>query len=112
METLMATLTIPTSTTLGAYTFQVELDLVVYRFALQFNEREDFWYLTISEEDGTVIRAGVKVVVNFPLLRLIADRATPPGGLLAIDPSSDDEPGLLDLGDTALLTYVEEASLP
>ncbi len=108
----MSTLTVPTRTDLGAYTFQVELDSLVYRFAFQFNDREGFWYLSIADESGVAIRSGIKVVVNTPLFRLIASEDAPPGELLAIDTTNaDNEPGLTDLGESVLLTYVEEASL-
>ena len=108
----MATLTVPTRTDLGAYTLQVELDALVYRLAFQFNDREGFWYLSIADESGVAIRSGIKVVVNTPLLRLIANEDAPPGELLAVDTTDDSEPGLTDLGEAALLTYIEEASLP
>ena len=109
----MAVLTIPTSTTLGAYSFQVSLDSIVYRFDFQFNERESFWYFAISDEAGTVLRSGVKVVTNFPLLRLLVNTDAPPGSIMAIDPTdAEADAGLEDLGDSVLLTYVEEASLP
>lgn len=109
----MAILTIPTRTDLGAYTFQVELDGKVYRFSMQFNDREGFWYFSIADEGGNAIRSGVKVVANWPLLGRVAEEAAPPGLLFAIDPTDQDlDPGLSDLGETVFLTYMEEESLP
>lgn len=109
----MATLTVPTRTDLGAYTFQVELDGAVYRFSFQFNDREGFWYLSIADESGIPIRSGIKVVVNWPLFARAVEEAAPPGSLFAIDTTDQDlEPGLADLGEAVLLTYIEEESLP
>ena len=105
----MATLTIPTRTDLGAYTFQVELDGLVYRISLQFNTREGFWYLSLADSSGDEIRSGIKVVVNWPLLRLAVEGASLPGSLFAIDTTDADlPPGIEDLGESVLLTYVEE----
>lgn len=109
----MSVLTIPTRIDLGAYTFQIELDGALFRFTMQFNHREGFWYLSIADESGNDIRTGVKVIANFPLLRRVADIAAPAGELLALDTTdADADPGLEDLGATVLLTYVEEENVP
>lgn len=109
----MAVLTIPTRTDLGAYTFQIELDDKLYRFTMQFNHREGYWYMSIADESGNDIRTGVKIVSNFPLLRRVANIDSPAGEIMALDTTdADADAGLEDLGDTILLTYVEEGSVP
>ena len=103
---------IPTRTDLGAYTFQSTLDSIVYRFSLQFNTREGFWYLSIFDSSGTAIRSGIKVVVNWPLLARAVEEAAPLGRLFAFDPRDiPEDPGLTDLGDSAELVYAEEGTL-
>jgi len=108
----MAVVVIPTRTDLGAYTFQAELDGTLYRFTMQFNEREQVWYLSIADEAGVVIRSGVKIVSNFPLLERIADIRRPPGQLMALSPTTlEPDPGLEALGDGISLVYAEEGEI-
>lgn len=106
----MATVIIPTSTELALYFQNVELDATVFQLVFRFNDREGFWYLDINDVEGNRIRSGIKLVVAFPLLRLIAQTPRPEGEMVVVDTtSSDAEAGLNDLGGTSLLAY-EEAS--
>jgi len=108
----MAIVVIPTRTDLGAYTFQAELDGSLYRFGMQFNEREQLWYMSIADEAGVAIRSGIKVVANFPLLTRVADIRKPPGQLIALSPTAQEpDPGLEDLGDGVSLIYLEEGEI-
>lgn len=108
----MAIVVIPTRTDLGAYTFQAALDETVYRFTMQYNEREGYWYLSIADEAGVAIRSGIKIVSNFPLLERIADIRKPPGQLMALSPTAlEPDPGLEDLGDGISLVYAEEGEI-
>jgi hypothetical protein len=108
----MATLTIPTRIDLAVYRFSIELDELVYQFSFFYNNRDAHWYFDLSDEDGNLLRAGLKAVTNWPLLRLDKSNDRPPGDIFAVDPTDQDiEAGLRDLGDAVTLTYVEEASL-
>lgn len=104
----MATLEIPTSTTLALYRQQVELDSAVFLMSFRFNAREGFWYLDIDDVDGVPVRSGIKLVVSIPLLRLVTAATRPLGEMVVIDTTSTDaEAGLGDLGADSLLTYEE-----
>jgi hypothetical protein len=51
-------------------------------------------------------------VTNFWLLRLDQSSDRPPGEIMAIDPTGqDNEAGLEELGDIVTLTYIEEESV-
>jgi hypothetical protein len=109
----MATLEVPTSTTLANYSEQVSLDGATFTLSFIFNAREGFWYLDIFDLLGNRVRSGIKVVINTPLLRLVAAIEAPPGELLAVETTGDDlEAGLTDLGDSATLIYIEAESVP
>lgn len=96
------------ATSLGAFTLVVDLDGTDYRFSFQFNQREGAWYFDILTIDGYAIRSGVKVVSNFPLLRLVRDLVRPPGELVAIDTRlSPSDPALEDLDINSLLSYLD-----
>jgi hypothetical protein len=111
----MSTTIIPVedASTLGPFFFTVDLDGVNYQFNLTPNEREDFWYLDVLDIDDNVIRQGVKVVSNWPLLRLVMDTPRPEGEVITIDTRyAPLDPGLDDFGIEVLLGYEEVATLP
>jgi hypothetical protein len=102
----MAVVTLPTRTDgYPAYDFEVELDGRAYVCVLRWNEREGSWYLSLLDADRVDIVAGVRVVVDWDLLRRVVDARRPPGVLIAVDTTSAGEPGLTDLGGRVLLTY-------
>lgn len=108
----MAIVEIPTSTELANYRFTIELDETVFELVFSFNQRDNHWYFDVRDVEGNTLRAGIKVVTGFPLLRLDKSIDRPRGEILAVDPTAEDlEAGLTDLGDTVRLTYVEEESL-
>ncbi len=81
-------------------------------FLLQFiyNQRENVYYLTIRQTDNTVIKAGIKVVTNWPLLRRYKyDARLPPGELYAFSFHDDAPAGFGEIGETkrVRLTYFD-----
>lgn len=110
----MATLTIPTS----ADPFQqqkVRLDGIDFVLALSYNQREERFYLSIADDEGLVLVAGLKVQANWPLLfRYSYDTRLPAGELMAVDTTPDGSPPtLLELGESkrCVLTYYEAATM-
>lgn len=115
---------IPTSTELSDYTQVTTLDGRSYILRFLFNQREDRWYLNLSDADGVSIVDGIKIVVGFFLLRRVTDARRPPGRLIAKDLTARDaddiaagdkilelDPGLTDLGARVKLLYLEESEL-
>lgn len=88
------------------YTLRVDLGDREFVFDFNFNQREGFWYFTLSDALSVVIVAGVKVVLGGPLLRAVRDIRRPFGDLYVVDQSTNQvEAGLKDLGDRVLLVY-------
>ncbi|GAH17648.1 unnamed protein product, partial [marine sediment metagenome] len=56
--------------TVGAFSFTVDLEGVDFQFDFQYNDRESAWYFDLLDADANMLRAGIKCVINFPLLRL------------------------------------------
>ncbi len=109
------TLVIPTVQDQADYTLRTRLDGKEYNFHLLWNEREERWYLDISDESDVVVCAGVKLVTNWPLLRYYRSNPdAPPGELWVIDESDDGSPPAIDgLGETqrCSLVYVSATDL-
>lgn len=110
----MAVRTLKSDPGRAAYRFSSTLDGRSWTLRIHHNQREGKLYATITDDAGVRQRAGVKLVANFPLLRLWSDTENrPPGELFALDPTQGgDDPGLDTLGDGFFLVYIDEATLP
>lgn len=111
-DNIAPVLVIPLPTDLTNFDLQTLLDGVTYTLAFRWNIRAAAWFMDILNEDGdTVIVAGIKIVVDFPLNLYRADRE-PPGILIAQDTlGSGVDPGLGELGDRVQLKYVSAVLL-
>lgn len=108
----MATVVIPTDTSLPFWSQTTTLDGTAYLLTFRYNTRESCYYLTIESPDGvTTFAQGIKLVSNFPLLQ---EYAQPPGEMMAASFSGDDSPARLgELGDGQRVTlmYFEQADV-
>ena len=83
-----------------------------YILDFQYNQREDRWYLSVSDAAGVPIYGGRKIVPSVSLLRQCADARQPPGLLVPQTLTTDDSPpGLNDLGSRIALYYYEPGEL-
>lgn len=90
----------------------VDLDGSDYKLDYQYNSREGFWYCSLLDSAGNHLRSGIKIVSNFPLLRLMMSRTRPPGELMCMDTRIEpDDPGLEDLDVNAEFGYVDQAEI-
>ena len=107
----MTTLLIPTSTTESQYSQTTTLEGRDYDLSFTWIEREDRWYLDIAS-GGETLLAGLKLVADWPLLRLQASELLPPGELVALDMTGEGrDPGLRELGERVKLFYIESEDL-
>ena len=86
----------------------VPLEGIEYLFTFLWSDRESCWYLSIGDQDGNPIAYGIRLVVNWPLLRRFTDSRLPPGLLVATDTSLQgaDIAASSDLGSRVLLMYM------
>lgn len=91
-----------------------------YLLEFDWNQRDGKWYLTLALEDGTVIRRGIPVVSDYPLLWGLIDARRPPGELIVRDtvggPASEErntalDPAFDDLGARFVLCYIDPEDL-
>ena len=89
------------------------LDGQLFVLHFDFNSRDQNWYLSIHDETDAPIRGcvGRKLVQNYPvLLRSVSDDR-PIGELLVVSGSDSEDPGLFDLGNGTILSYVPQADV-
>lgn len=93
--------------------FSTELDGVTYGLTFRWNDRVEQWCLDIEDGEGTLIVAGIRVVIDTPLLRRYQGRASvPPGEMMAIDTGgTSKESDLEALGRRVALFYVSANEL-
>ncbi len=106
----MADFIIPIQSGIPLLNFDVDLSGELFTFELQYNKREDSWYVNLLNADTQEpIRMGVKVVVNQSLFNTLRDEEKrPKGQLVAINNiSAGDDPKFLELGDNVNLLYSE-----
>jgi hypothetical protein len=98
---------IPISSDAANFDIQVTLEEVTYTLEFRWNVRLGAWFMNILDAEGvTMLRAGTRVVVNWPLNAYGANRQ-PPGALVAVDTTQrGEDPGLDDLGERVQLIYV------
>lgn len=88
------------------------LDGRIFVLYFSYNTRDQSWYLSIHDSEDNPIAGciGRKLVVNYPvLLRSVSpDR---PEGELIVASSEANDPGLTDLGNGVILTYIPRADV-
>lgn len=104
----MAVTRLPTSTTDANYVFTVDLDGVEFKLSFKYNERDDAWFFDILDPNEVVLRAGLKVVNEWPLLRLWSEASSPQGEIIAVNQGDVTAPPTLNqLGAEVVLTYLD-----
>lgn len=89
------------------YTQRITLDGIEYLFRFDWSDREQRWYLTISDIDEKELASGIKIIANWPLLRRFVNPALPRGTLMAADlsPQNGEPPTYAELGQRVKLVY-------
>jgi len=94
------------------YRQSTPLDGQIFVLNFDYNLREDNWYLSIHDDEDVPLLGlvSLKIVANYSLLlrSYIDDR--PLGELVTITDTQGD-PGLFDLGNGVILTYVPQADV-
>lgn len=68
-----------------ALTKEIVIDETSYRFSFVWNTRMEAWTLSIYSIDNIAILTGIKIVLNYELIRMFRYLLIPQGYLLAID---------------------------
>lgn len=98
---------IPVRTDIGWWSEVVDLGDTLYKLEFAWNTRDERWYMSISLTDGTVLLAGLPIVVDYPLIDRFTNENLPYGALIAVDTSGRGaEPNIDDLGNRVKLIFV------
>ena len=100
---------IDTDPTLTAFDQIVPLDGREYLLEFFWSEREECWYMHVSDQDGSPLAQLVRLVVDWPILRRFrTDPRMPPGLLFCPDLSGAgaDIAARTDLGERVPLVYI------
>lgn len=96
--------------------FRYPIDLSGTEYVLRWRwfDRAASWYLDIAAADGTEIATGIRIIVNFALLKFRSDPDLPAGEFMAFDQSGAnlDPASQLDLADRVRVFYFEPGELP
>ena len=89
----MALLKLDTTAAATSLLFEqlTQLDGREYLLRFVWSTRESTWYLNIYDQDENPIALGVRLVVNWPLLRRFRDPRLPPGLLFLVDMSNTNQ---------------------
>lgn len=106
----MTQFNLPMDPGLADQIFDVDLDGVTFRFEMHLNSRDDTWYMNILDIDGTLLRAGIRLVNDWPVLERWRDFVVRPAGILGVINSGvlTEPPGLGELGPDAAASLIYE----
>ena len=92
------------------YSEEITLENGLYRFLFTYNPRGLHWTMTIKDTNDVVLVAGIKIVLQFELIRRYPDRGLPPGAIVAI-PMDDSVTRITrdNLGTDVKLIYITES---
>jgi hypothetical protein len=103
---------IPLSSNTSFFALNIKLEGVSYNLEIHWNDRENHWYMTLADGNGTPIARQRKLVVNTALFARETSEQAFPGLLTLLDTSEVGiEAGLFDLGNRCILLYVNADSV-
>lgn len=103
---------IPVTSDQPLYQQNTTLDGRDYILTFAYNARDFSWYLDIADQDAVPISSGIRIVVDWDLLKRCVDARRPPGILVANDLSGAGiDPGKDDFGTRVELIYFEAAEV-
>ena len=98
----------------STFTQRIELDTVIYVLTIQWNSREEAWYLSIFTDNEDPILSGLKLVPNYQLLDQYEHIEALPNGDFAVIDLEVGSQGVItydNLGERYQLIYLSESEL-
>jgi hypothetical protein len=99
--------------TVATYDYSIPLGSQTFRLRLRWDERSAGWYLSISTAADVLLRDGIRLVVDFPLLLQLKHDDRPDGELFLFDTEDTGaECGADELGWRCKLAFVPSDEFP
>ena len=101
-------------TTYPSVTKEVAFDGDIYKLSFTWNDRMEAWVLSFLTLQDVAILTGIKLVLNYELIRMYRHLNIPQGNLFVFDLSDNENKiGYEDFSNERqlLLTYFEEGEL-
>jgi hypothetical protein len=80
----------------SSFKISVTLDLKEYRLSFAWNSRGQYWSMSIADANGVMLRAGIRLVVSYPLNIQHTDPRLPQGLFMIID--SNEKTAMIEPG--------------
>jgi hypothetical protein len=104
----MAVIEIPVTNQYPAYSFQVELEGVLYLLDFHYNSRMERWIMSIYSESNDPVLMGIPLLTGWSHIGSFQTSLKPPGEFLCIDEGSlGRNPDRENFGVDVKLVYVE-----
>lgn len=95
------------------FEFSIDIDETTYVFEFQYNDRINRWFLTIKDVNNTVLYAGIKLLIDTPLIQnVVVDGLFPYWLFMMNDSKSSTEPNFESLGVDSKLYYDNGVIIP
>lgn len=97
-------LTVPTLPGVPLYDMRVTLGGSSFVLTFDWSDREQRYYLTVSDVSGNVLVAGLKLISGAGVMQRFVSRAKPQGNFIVADPESL-PPTVVDFGQRSFLLF-------
>ena len=86
---------------------KVEIENTKYVFRFFWNFRAEYWNIEIKDDFGDILLSGIKMVVNYDLMKFHAIDGLPKGSLILFDTlGTSKECEFKELGKRCILLYI------
>jgi len=104
----VALVLLPVRNDLPAYNFRIDLDEVVYKLTIKFNERMNTWFMDVSNDEDEALIYGIPLLSEVDLLPIQKPETFPPGDFVLAHETIDFENAIREtLGREVNLFYNE-----
>lgn len=108
----MAYLEMPIRSDIPAYFFQIALEKVFYNFDFNWNDRGQYWVMSISDQQEVAIISGIKLVTGIDILEKYKKVGMPLGSFFILDTTGKNtDPNKDNFGVTHFLIYRESTTV-
>lgn len=107
----MAYLEMPVRSDSPAYFFQIALEKVFYNFDFNWNERGNYWVMSIADQSQNPLISGIKLVSGIDLLEKYKIEGLPTGSFFILDTTGKNtDPNKDNFAVTHFLIYRESTT--